>query len=321
VITNVLENGIVAEEVRNERERDKNPPKAMVKPQVLTHVIEGFVIQEASEPFAVNRSSLLNDLVQAAKPSSQQLSDKENQQITDGDEPPKKKHASDLLLVPLPPGPKGELEKCEFCGKVDLRSKFKKSKRFCSMSCAKRYNVGCSKRLGMFKPNSNQLTEGQAKKGTLSDLKEQQWQKPVASKNQDWANGQPEGTAGATDDNTDTNDSAASGPESSLSPSEAPDVPLADMEDSSASESVTPAAQPAQRVNPLKWTVSDVCEFIRTLPGCSDYVEDFAIQEIDGQALMLLKEDHLMTAMSMKLGPALKICAKIDTMRCDVKEK
>jgi hypothetical protein len=46
VITNVLENGIVAEEVRSERERDKNPPKAMVKPQVLTHVIEGFVIQE-----------------------------------------------------------------------------------------------------------------------------------------------------------------------------------------------------------------------------------------------------------------------------------
>jgi hypothetical protein len=46
VVTNVLENGIVAEEVRSERERDKNPPKAMVKPQVLTHVIEGFVIQE-----------------------------------------------------------------------------------------------------------------------------------------------------------------------------------------------------------------------------------------------------------------------------------
>jgi len=26
-------------------------PKAMVKPQVLTHVIEGFVIHEAAEPF------------------------------------------------------------------------------------------------------------------------------------------------------------------------------------------------------------------------------------------------------------------------------
>lgn len=61
--------------------------------------------------------------------------------------------------------------------------------------------------------------------------------------------------------------------------------------------------------------VSDVCEFIRALPGCCDYAEDFAIQEIDGQALMLLKADHLMSAMAMKLGPALKICAKIDTMR------
>jgi polyhomeotic-like protein 1 len=47
--TNVVENGVAAEEVRSERERDKNPPKAMVKPQVLTHVIEGFVIQEGTE--------------------------------------------------------------------------------------------------------------------------------------------------------------------------------------------------------------------------------------------------------------------------------
>lgn len=67
----------------------------------------------------------------------------------------------------------------------------------------------------------------------------------------------------------------------------------------------------------LFFQVSDVCEFIRALPGCCDYAEDFAIQEIDGQALMLLKEDHLMSAMAMKLGPALKICAKIDTMRGD----
>lgn len=31
-------------------------PKALVKPQVLTHVIEGFVIQEASEPFPISRN-------------------------------------------------------------------------------------------------------------------------------------------------------------------------------------------------------------------------------------------------------------------------
>ncbi|KAI5694465.1 hypothetical protein M8J76_003726, partial [Diaphorina citri] len=67
--------------------------------------------------------------------------------------------------------------------------------------------------------------------------------------------------------------------------------------------------------NPLKWTVTEVCDFIRNLPGCAEYVEDFAMQEIDGQALMLLQAKHLMEAMSMKLGPALKIVAKIDSMR------
>lgn len=61
-------------------------------------------------------------------------------------------------------------------------------------------------------------------------------------------------------------------------------------------------------------------EFIKNLPGCQDYAGDFELQEIDGQALMLLKADHLMSAMSMKLGPALKICAKIEAMRSDRKE-
>lgn len=58
-----------------------------------------------------------------------------------------------------------------------------------------------------------------------------------------------------------------------------------------------------------------MAEFVRSLTGCADYAEDFLMQEIDGQALMLLKPDHLMSAMSIKLGPALKICAKIEAMR------
>ena len=61
--------------------------------------------------------------------------------------------------------------------------------------------------------------------------------------------------------------------------------------------------------------MTEVADFVRSLAGCADYADDFLVQEIDGQALMLLKADHLMSAMSMKLGPALKICAKIDAMR------
>lgn len=61
--------------------------------------------------------------------------------------------------------------------------------------------------------------------------------------------------------------------------------------------------------------VQDVFEFIRDLPGCSDYADTFRSQEIDGQALLLLKEDHLMTAMCMKLGPALKLISQINSIK------
>ena len=77
---------------------------------------------------------------------------------------------------------------------------------------------------------------------------------------------------------------------------------------------VQPAPAPAPaapKVNIGRWSVQEVCDFIKKLPGCSDYVEDFYSQEIDGQALMLLQADHLMSAMSIKLGPALKICEQV----------
>jgi len=61
--------------------------------------------------------------------------------------------------------------------------------------------------------------------------------------------------------------------------------------------------------------VQEVYEFIRNLAGCSVYADEFRSQEIDGQALLLLKEDHLMSTMNMKLGPALKICARINAIK------
>ena len=51
------------------------------------------------------------------------------------------------------PGSSGNM-KCEFCGKVDFAYKFRRSKRFCSMACAKRYNVGCSRRMHLFTTSS-----------------------------------------------------------------------------------------------------------------------------------------------------------------------
>lgn len=55
--------------------------------------------------------------------------------------------------------------------------------------------------------------------------------------------------------------------------------------------------------------------FFVCFTGCQEIAEEFRSQEIDGQALLLLKEEHLMSAMNIKLGPALKICAKINVLK------
>ena len=64
-----------------------------------------------------------------------------------------------------------------------------------------------------------------------------------------------------------------------------------------------------------QWSVDEVFHFVSTLPGCSLYAQEFQQQEIDGSALCLLKEDHLMTTLNVKLGPALKICAVVNSFK------
>ncbi|XP_006871813.1 PREDICTED: sterile alpha motif domain-containing protein 11 [Chrysochloris asiatica] len=60
-----------------------------------------------------------------------------------------------------------------------------------------------------------------------------------------------------------------------------------------------------------KWTVDDVCSFVGGLAGCGEYATVFREQGIDGETLPLLTEEHLLTTMGLKLGPALKIRAQV----------
>lgn len=228
-------------------------PKAMVKPNVLTHVIEGYVIQESNEPFPVTR---------------QRYSEKEN------DEPPKKKQTvedtkatetvrangdsgSSSLSVTSSTAPSlpTDMVPCEQCGKQEMRSKLKK-KRFCSANCAR--------------ANKNSSTD--------------------ASPNVSLVNG-----------NSDEKNLAPSTPTTNDSKAKAE------------SENGEPA--PIEEHVMLRWNVAQVCEFIKNLPGETDYAEDFRQQEIDGQALLLLNEHHLVNSMGIKLGPALRIVSKIAAMK------
>ncbi|KAH8030472.1 hypothetical protein HPB51_007285 [Rhipicephalus microplus] len=67
--------------------------------------------------------------------------------------------------------------------------------------------------------------------------------------------------------------------------------------------------------SPENWTVDDVSEYVSGIPGCERIAEKFRHHEIDGGALFLIKEHHLIRIVDIKLGPALKICAAIGSLR------
>lgn len=178
---------------------------------------------------------------------------------------------------------------CEFCGRVDFASAFKKSKRFCSTVCAKRYSVGYSKRVRLF-VNRKASMENLKKQRALTGLQKNNKPAPVSCHSPQPAQGESSQCADLP------------------FPGAASSPPLSPGGRLSSGFSLLPP-------EPGQWNVEQVYHFICSLPGCLDIAEEFRSQEIDGQALLLLKEDHLMGTMNIKLGPALKIFAHISLLK------
>ncbi|XP_032753417.1 polyhomeotic-like protein 2 isoform X3 [Rattus rattus] len=301
---------------------ENKPPQAIVKPQILTHVIEGFVIQEGAEPFPVGRSSLLvgnlkKKYAQGFLPEKLPQQDHTTTTDSEMEEPYLQESKEEGTPLKL---------KCELCGRVDFAYKFKRSKRFCSMACAKRYNVGCTKRVGLFHSDRSKLQ----KAGTTTHNRRRASKASLPTLTKDTKK-QPSGTvplsvtaalqlAHSQEDSSRCSDNSSY--EEPLSPISASsstsrrrqgqrDLELSDMH----MRDLVGMGHHFLPSEPTKWNVEDVYEFIRSLPGCQEIAEEFRAQEIDGQALLLLKEDHLMSAMNIKLGPALKIYARISMLK------
>eukprot|EP00112_Aurelia_sp_Birch-Aquarium-sp1_P026919 Seg987.7 transcript_id=Seg987.7/GoldUCD/mRNA.D3Y31 product="Polyhomeotic-like protein 1" protein_id=Seg987.7/GoldUCD/D3Y31 len=66
--------------------------------------------------------------------------------------------------------------------------------------------------------------------------------------------------------------------------------------------------------DPEVWSEEDVASFINATE-CSKYADTLKQQEIDGSALLLLTRESLMEFTGMKLGPALKICGYVATLK------
>ncbi|XP_067884521.1 polyhomeotic-like protein 1 [Heterodontus francisci] len=270
-----------------------------VKPHILTHVIEGFVIQEGAEPFPV-------DSALASADSKQKQQDPP---ILQPEAQPPERETLRQEGSEVEP----EMLKCEFCGRLEQADKFKRSKRFCSMACAKRYNVSCRKGVRRFtveklsqlhKDSDSRIGRRTTRKGSGDSVRINIPKKHL--KNQE--------ESSRVSDNSSYDESV-----SPLSPNL---LQLRQLQCDRESNSSATGMPDLMGINPnfrsgtpALWTVEQVHEFISSLPGCQELAEEFRLQEIDGQALLLLKEEHLMTAMNMKLGPALKICARINLLK------
>ncbi|XP_070320135.1 polyhomeotic-like protein 1 isoform X3 [Odocoileus virginianus] len=282
---------------------DSKPPQAIVKPQILTHIIEGFVIQEGAEPFPVGCSQLLKE---SEKPLQTGLTTGLNENQSGGP------LGGDSPSAEL--DKKANLLKCEYCGKYAPAEQFRGSKRFCSMTCAKRYNVSCSHQFRLKRKKMKEFQEANyarvRRRGPRRGSSDIARAKIQGKRHR----GQEDSSRGSDNSSYDEALSPTSpGPLSVRAghgerdlgnPNTAPPTPEL--------HGINPVFLSS---NPSRWSVEEVYEFIASLQGCQEIAEEFRSQEIDGQALLLLKEEHLMSAMNIKLGPALKICAKINVLK------
>lgn len=67
-----------------------------------------------------------------------------------------------------------------------------------------------------------------------------------------------------------------------------------------------PSGRKEKPADPVEWTVMDVVEYF-TEAGFPEQATAFQEQEIDGKSLLLMQRTDVLTGLSIRLGPALKI--------------
>ena len=66
--------------------------------------------------------------------------------------------------------------------------------------------------------------------------------------------------------------------------------------------------------DPAEWNCDQVHQFVKCVAGVQ-IAQLFKSQEVDGSALTLIRDDHLVNTMQIKLGPALKIMSKFNELK------
>uniref|UniRef100_A0A3P8WCH6 Polyhomeotic-like protein 3 n=1 Tax=Cynoglossus semilaevis TaxID=244447 RepID=A0A3P8WCH6_CYNSE len=330
--------------------------------EVLTHLVEGFVIQEGLAPFPVNRSSLLlpeqvppTQEVNGADGGAAEVTESSSSSLPVTEKRKAQEHSTDSEeedggdadnVKSRSTHRERTVLHCQFCGKRGHAHNFMRSKRFCSTSCARGFNVRLTKRLRALsaggrserpRPALNRAEsvpgkplllrlprdlwsagrrEKEEKEKEAMAVEEEEQEEEEAYEEEEEEEEDMEvggGEEEEEDEDQEGEDDSTSAPISTMVTARVEHARVGRARRASAPAMTTPTF--TYKPSPSEWSVEEVSAFIHTLPGCRDVAEAFRLQEIDGQALLLLTEDHLMTSMNIKLGPALKICAHINALK------
>jgi len=304
--SNNLRNGIRPQSTINSRAGVKID-KPSKPDQILVHVIEDFIIEESSKPFPING---MDSSIKENGGWVNSCSSTATSTVVSSPTPETSRKRGAVL------DNEGE---CQICLKVGpkARLKLKNALKVCPACASKKVPVptASSSRLGVFNPvtsRGDKVSEydfPDQESINISGVKQEQLpdrKKPRLTK-----------TTRASSTTTNVQlpkiDSVSSG--GVLSNGATPHVVPDSQSQPQKNDILAGLYIPASGMNPVKWNVQDVYDFIRHLEGCEDAANEFRSQEIDGQALMLLKEGHLITEMHIKIGPALKICSKINELK------
>ncbi|KAM7400326.1 hypothetical protein PAMA_004833 [Pampus argenteus] len=301
-------------------------PDRILTTQILTHLVEGFVIQEGLEPFPVGPSSLLADQ-QASLPESQDVQtngdaaaedsplDADQSDTTDS-EMENDGPAADALGESL-----SDVLQCEFCGSRGYAHTFLRSKRFCSMTCVRRFSVSCTKRITLLRAG---------RWGHRPMRRRGRPPSRVNGASREHFLRKAHGSFGAEEiQQSSLREEEEEEEEEGEEEEDEPPVPMTTRLRKQAEKEREREREHEQRTTetisvsdgeedvgcPSQWDMEQVFSYINSLPGGQDVAKEFRSQEIDGQALLLLTEDHLVSTMNLKLGPALKLCAHINSLK------
>ncbi|XP_030017322.1 polyhomeotic-like protein 3 isoform X2 [Sphaeramia orbicularis] len=323
-------------------------PDRILRSHILTHLIEGFVIQEGLEPFPVGPSSLLANQ-QASLPESQEIQTNGDAAAEDSPLDADQSDSSDSEMENDSPAA-DELEEkvsgvlqCEFCGSEGYAHTFLRSKRFCSMLCVRRFSLSCTKRVTVVKAGrwghrpmgrrgrppsrvngasrehflrqtrgsfgSEETRQNSQREEEEDQQQQQQQQEEQEEEEEEEEEGEEEEEEEDTPPAPMTTRLRKQAERKREREREEQEQEQRMTETISVSDTEEDVSCPAQ------WNVEQVFSYINSLPGGQDIAQEFRSQEIDGQALLLLTEDHLVSTMNLKLGPALKLCAHINSLK------